>query len=64
VVDANGRTIGYVTSCAIDAERFLTGQAFIEIASAKEGTPIGVYQGGVMDRPSTPAKVVSRFPKG
>jgi glycine hydroxymethyltransferase len=64
VVDANGRTIGYVTSCAIDVDRFLTGQAFIEIASAKEGTPIGVYQGGVMDRPATAAKVVSRFPKG
>jgi glycine hydroxymethyltransferase len=63
VVDANGKTIGYVTSCAIDAERFLTGQAYIEIASAKEGTPIGIYQGGVMDRPSTPAKVVSRFAK-
>ncbi|MFZ5821330.1 MAG: serine hydroxymethyltransferase [Chloroflexota bacterium] len=64
VVDANGRTIGYVTSCAIDVDRFLTGQAFIEIASAKEGTPIGVYQGAVMDRPATAAKVVSRFPKG
>ncbi|MBI3160907.1 MAG: glycine cleavage system aminomethyltransferase GcvT [Chloroflexi bacterium] len=64
VVDTNGRTIGYVTSCAIDVDRFLTGQAFIEIASAKEGTPIGVYQGGVMDRPATSAKVVSRFPKG
>ena len=63
VVDANGKTIGYVTSCAIDAERFLTGQAYIEIASAKEGTPIGIYQGGVMDRPATPAKVVSRFAK-
>ncbi|MEW6240863.1 MAG: serine hydroxymethyltransferase [Chloroflexota bacterium] len=63
VVDANGRTIGYVTSCAIDIDRFLTGQAYIEIASAKEGTPIGIYQGGVMDRPATSAKVVSRFPK-
>ncbi|RJP47830.1 MAG: serine hydroxymethyltransferase [Anaerolineaceae bacterium] len=63
VVDANGKTIGYVTSCAIDVDRFLTGQAFIEIASAKEGTPIGIYQGGVMDRPATAAKVVSRFPK-
>ncbi len=64
VVDSTGRTIGYVTSCAIDSDRFLTGQAYIEIASAKEGTPIGIYQGGVMDRPATAAKVVSRFPKG
>ncbi|MEW6240860.1 MAG: hypothetical protein AB1564_08645 [Chloroflexota bacterium] len=52
-----------MTSCAIDIDRFLTGQAYIEIASAKEGTPIGIYQGGVMDRPATSAKVVSRFPK-
>jgi glycine hydroxymethyltransferase len=63
VVDSSGRTIGYVTSCAIDVDRFLTGQAYIEIASAKEGTPIGIYQGGVMDRPATAAKVVSRFAK-
>jgi len=64
VVDTTGRSIGYVTSCAIDVERFLTGQAYIETAYAKEGTPIAIFQGGVMDRPSTPAKVVSRFPKG
>ena len=63
VVDTSGRTIGYVTSCAIDIDRFLTGQAYIEVAYAKEGTPIGIYQGGVMDRPATAAKVVSRFPK-
>jgi hypothetical protein len=38
---------------------------------AKEGTPIGIHQGGalraaqgdMMDRPATPAKVVSRFAK-
>jgi glycine hydroxymethyltransferase len=64
VVDKDGRTIGYVTSCAIDVERFLTGQAYIEKQYAVEGTPIAVFQGGVMDRPATPAKVVSRFPKG
>ncbi|MBV6395230.1 MAG: Serine hydroxymethyltransferase [Anaerolineales bacterium] len=63
VVDSSGRTIGYVTSCAIDVERFLTGQALIETAYAKEGTAIGVHQGGVMDRPATGAKVVSRFAK-
>ncbi len=63
VTNADGKTIGYVTSCAIDMERFLTGQAFIEVPYAVEGTPIMIYQGGVMDRPATPAKVVSRFPK-
>ena len=63
VANADGKTIGWVTSCAIDSERFLTGQAFIELPHSVEGTPIFIYQGGVMDRPATPAKVVSRFPK-
>jgi glycine hydroxymethyltransferase len=63
VADKDGKTIGYVTSCAIDSERFLTGQAFVDLAYAAEGTPVGIHQGGVMDRPATPAKVVSRFAK-
>ena len=63
VTNADGKTIGYVTSCAIDSERFLTGQAFIELPYSAEGTPIMIYQGGVMDRPAIPAKVVSRFAK-
>ena len=63
VVNANGERIGFVTSCAIDGERFLTGQAFVDLAYAKEGTPIGIHQGGVMDRAATGAKVVSRFAK-
>ncbi len=63
VVNANGERIGFVTSCAIDGERFLTGQAFVDLAYAKEGTPIGIHQGGVMDRAATVAKVVSRFAK-
>ena len=28
VVNANGERIGFVTSCAIDGHRFITGQAF------------------------------------
>jgi glycine hydroxymethyltransferase len=63
VVNANGERVGWVTSCAIDADRFLTGQAYLQNEYTKEGTPIGIHQGGVMDRPATPAKVVSRFPK-
>lgn len=63
VVNGDGQRIGWVTSCAIDGERFLTGQAYLENGYTKEGTPIGVHQGGVMDRPATAAKVVSRFPK-
>ncbi|MBK7453526.1 MAG: serine hydroxymethyltransferase [Anaerolineales bacterium] len=63
VVNANGERIGFVTSCAIDGQRFITGQAFLEFAYMKEGTPILIHQGGVMDRPATAAKVVSRFAK-
>jgi glycine hydroxymethyltransferase len=63
VVNSNGERIGWVTSCAIDMDRYLTGQAYLENAYAKEGTSIGIQQGGVLNRPPTPAKVVSRFPK-
>jgi glycine hydroxymethyltransferase len=63
VVNANGERIGWVTSCAIDLDRYLTGQAYLETAYTKLDTPIGIHQGGIMDRPATPAKVVSRFPK-
>jgi glycine hydroxymethyltransferase len=63
VVNSSGERIGWVTSCAIDGERFLTGQAYLENGYTKVDTPIGIHQGGVMDRPATMAKVVSRFPK-
>jgi len=63
VVNSNGERIGWVTSCAIDSERFLTGQVYLAKAYAGEGTPIGIHQGGAVDKPATPAKVVSRFPK-
>jgi glycine hydroxymethyltransferase len=64
VVNLSGERIGWVTSCAVDAERFLTGQAYLELKYAVEGTSIGIHQGGAVDKPPTPAKVVSRFPKG
>jgi glycine hydroxymethyltransferase len=63
VVNPGGERIGWVTSCAVDRERFLTGQAYLNLEYAKEGTPIGIHQGGAMERPATAAKVVSRFPK-
>jgi glycine hydroxymethyltransferase len=63
VVNQDGKSIGWVTSCAIDAERFLTGQAYLQQAYTGEGTPIYVHQGGSQERPPTAAKVVSRFPK-
>ena len=63
VVNANGERIGWVTSCAIDGARFITGQAYVDLAYAKEGTAIFIHQGGNMERPPAPAKVVSRFAK-
>jgi glycine hydroxymethyltransferase len=63
VVDKDGKNVGWVTSCAVDSERFLTGQAFVDLAYTAIDTPIFVHQGGIMDRPATPAKVVSRFAK-
>jgi glycine hydroxymethyltransferase len=71
VVNASGERIGFVTSCAIDGDRFLTGQAYLETAYTALDTPILIHQGGalrfaqgdIMDRPATPAKVVSRFAK-
>jgi glycine hydroxymethyltransferase len=63
VVDKDGKSLGWVTSCAVDAERFLTGQAYLLLSHTAEGTPIFIHQGAVMDRPPSPAKVVSRFAK-
>ncbi len=63
VVDATGKPIGWVTSCAIDSQRFLTGLAYVELKYAAEGTSLGIHQGGATDKPATLAKVVARFPK-
>ncbi len=71
VDNADGKRIGFVTSCAIDGARFITGQAYLNFEYTKEGTPILIHQGAalrqaqgeLMDRPATAAKVVSRFAK-
>jgi glycine hydroxymethyltransferase len=44
VLDERGKVIGTVTSCAIDQEEYLTGQAFVENKYATEGTKILIYQ--------------------
>ncbi len=77
VLDKRGKVIGWVTSCAVDAEGYLTGQAFVELKSAEEGTPIFIFQ-GAPDKPGqspasmktgdktvmpTAALVLRRFPK-
>ena len=76
VVDRRGRVVGFVTSCAIDRDGYLLGQAYLERKSTDEGTPIGIFQGGYKPAPvastgptagdrltvPTPATVLSRFP--
>ena len=47
VLNDRGRVIGVVTSCAIDTDEFLTGQAFIEKEYAAEGVDIYIYQGAM-----------------
>ncbi len=78
VVDARGRVIGTVTSCALDTEGYLLGMAMLDAAlNAKEGMAIGVL--ALPERPPVPltphaplgsrtlvpepATVLTRFPK-
>lgn len=77
VLDKRGRVVGWVTSCAIDSDGFLTGQAYVDFKTGEEGTQIFVYQGAPDvpgkapadlvpgDRTTLPgqATVISRFPK-
>jgi glycine hydroxymethyltransferase len=65
VFDEKGNRIGTVTSCAIDSERFLLGQAHLDSAFTAEGTPILVAVGGAEggEPVKEAASVLSRFPK-
>jgi glycine hydroxymethyltransferase len=76
VLDDRGKVIGTVTSCAIDTQGTLTGQAYIHEKYAKPDTAIFIYQGSPKkagkapadlskgDRVTLPtrATVISRFP--
>ena len=77
VLDRKGKVIGVVTSCAVDMEGFLTGQAYVDLKFADEGTQIAIYQGAPKTAGKAPAElkandrvtlpvaavIVSRFPK-
>jgi len=77
VVDKKGKVIGWVTSCSLDSAGFLTGQAYVSLAAAEEGTPLFIYQGSPRDAGKAPSElkpgdkatlpgaavVVSRFAK-
>jgi glycine hydroxymethyltransferase len=77
VVDDKGRVVGFVTSCSIDTEGYLLGQAYVEAKHTAEGMPLGVFQSASTkaERPRAELKVgdkvqlaeaatvLSRFPK-
>jgi glycine hydroxymethyltransferase len=77
VVDWRGRVIGHVSSCAVDMDGYLTGQAYIDAKSAEKGTIIYIYQGAPKDTSKvlgtlkvgervilpSPAHILRRFPK-
>jgi len=50
VLDRHGKVIGVVTSCAIDTEGYLVGQAFVPLKYAEPGTPIFVISGAERQR--------------
>jgi glycine hydroxymethyltransferase len=77
VMDKRGKVIGWVTSCAVDSEGFLTGQAFVDLKNAEEGNGLYIYQSAPEKAGKAPAElavgekvtlpgaavIVSRFPK-
>lgn len=76
ITDKRGKTIGVVTSCAIDKDGYLTGQAYVNLKNAKKGSLLLVFPGAsdkavapadlsMGDRMNVPnsATVLRRFPK-
>jgi glycine hydroxymethyltransferase len=64
VLDEHGKVIGTVTSCAIDSEGSLTGQAYVSEKFAKTGTGLYIYQGSPQTAGKAPAdlKIGDRVP--
>lgn len=77
IVDERGKTIGIVTSCAINSEGSLTGQAYVLNKYTEPGTGIFIYQGSPQKAGKAPASltmgdrvplpsratIINRFPK-
>jgi glycine hydroxymethyltransferase len=67
VTDKDGKLIGEVSSCSLDSEGTLTGQAYIDKKFGKEGSTFMVYQGmhgkDIAGATPTEATVLSRFLK-
>jgi hypothetical protein len=54
VLDRRGKIVGTVTSCAIDADGYLLGQAVLPLDMHDPGTQISIYQlgGGTRSLPA------------
>jgi len=77
VMDGRGKVIGWVTSCAIDSQGYLTGLAYLEGKNVAEGVQLSIYQGAPQTTGKSPAvlqvgdksilpslaTIISRFPK-
>lgn len=77
VVDARGKVVGTVTSCAIDSDGKYTGLALVQDAYASEGTQVGIFCGSdklssvnfsglkIGGKAAVPesSTILSRFPK-
>ena len=77
VLNDKGKVIGQVTSCAIDKEEYLTGQALVDTAYLGKDTEIYIFQGthglepidfsqlsnGKKIQLPEKATIISRFPK-
>ena len=58
VLDRRGKVIGTVTSCAIDSDGYLSGQALVPLSMSAPGTAVGIYQlGGGQRAIKTPANI-------
>jgi glycine hydroxymethyltransferase len=51
VLDRRGKVVGAVTSCAIDREGYLLGQALVPLEMSAPETPLYIYQLGGGQRP-------------
>jgi glycine hydroxymethyltransferase len=77
VLDKRGKVAGWVTSCAVDSEGYLTGQAYVDLRSAEDGAALYIYQSAseaagpapadlmIGEKSTLPglATVITRFPK-
>ncbi|MCA9940520.1 MAG: glycine cleavage system aminomethyltransferase GcvT [Anaerolineales bacterium] len=50
VLDRRGKVVGTVTSCAIDVDGYLLGQAVLPLALTQADTPLSIYQLGGGER--------------